>query len=55
MAEEKKYIGYGYHGGGRKATGIKRVFYIFFVFCIDTKQKRVYIITIRQERKPARR
>ena len=23
--KEKKYIGYGYHGGGRKATGIKRV------------------------------
>lgn len=23
--EEKKYSGYGYHGGGRKATGIKRV------------------------------
>ena len=22
---EKKYSGYGYHGGGRKATGIKRV------------------------------
>ena len=25
MAEEKKYSGYGYHGGGRKATGIKRI------------------------------
>ncbi len=23
--EEKKYSGYGYHGGGRKPTGIKRV------------------------------
>ena len=23
--EEKKYTGYGYHGGGRKATGVKRV------------------------------
>lgn len=22
--KEKKYIGYGYHGGGRKPTGIKR-------------------------------
>lgn len=21
-----KYSGYGYHGGGRKATGVKRVF-----------------------------
>lgn len=25
MSEEKKYSGYGYHGGGRKPTGIKRV------------------------------
>lgn len=27
MAEEikKQYTGYGYHGGGRKATGVKRV------------------------------
>ena len=25
MSESKKYQGYGYHGGGRKATGIKRV------------------------------
>lgn len=24
MAKEKKYSGYGYHGGGRKPTGIKR-------------------------------
>lgn len=23
--KEKKFSGYGYHGGGRKATGIKRV------------------------------
>ena len=23
--KEKKYSGYGYHGGGRKATGIKRI------------------------------
>ena len=25
MQNEKKYRGYGYHGGGRKPTGIKRV------------------------------
>ena len=26
MAEtQKKYSGYGYHGGGRKPTGVKRV------------------------------
>ena len=30
-------------------------FYIFFVFCIDIKQKRAYIIIIRQERRPARK
>ena len=24
MEKEKKYTGYGYHGGGRKPTGIKR-------------------------------
>ena len=24
-AEKKQYTGYGYHGGGRKATGVKRV------------------------------
>ena len=23
--EKPKYVGYGYHGGGRKATGLKRV------------------------------
>lgn len=23
--KEKKYSGYGYHGGGRKATGVKRI------------------------------
>ena len=23
--EKKQYTGYGYHGGGRKTTGIKRV------------------------------
>lgn len=26
MQEDKpKYVGYGYHGGGRKPTGVKRV------------------------------
>ena len=29
-------------------------FYNFFVSCIDTVQKMLYIITIRQERQPAR-
>ena len=30
------------------------ILYSLFVICIDTKQKRVYIIIIRQEREPAR-
>ena len=36
MAEEKKYSGYGYHGGGRKATGIKRV-----SICISGKPEQI--------------
>ena len=36
MAEEKKYSGYGYHGGGRKATGIKRV-----SICISGQPKEI--------------
>ena len=36
MAEEKKYSGYGYHGGGRKATGIKRV-----SICISGQPKQI--------------
>ena len=37
-------------------TGKEKIIksYNFFGNCIDTKQKRVYIITIRQERQPAR-
>lgn len=26
MEEGEKYVGYGYHGGGRKATGRKKIF-----------------------------
>lgn len=36
MAEEKKYTGYGYHGGGRKATGIKRV-----AICISGQPEQI--------------
>ncbi len=41
MAEEKekKYIGYGYHGGGRKATGVKRV--SFSVSCQPEELEKV--------------
>ena len=53
--EKKQYTGYGYHGGGRKAAEKKLLLFLyFFVFRIDTKQNRVYIINIRQERQPAR-
>ena len=33
---EKKYSGYGYHGGGRKPTGIKRV-----SICISGQPKQM--------------
>ena len=34
--KEKKYSGYGYHGGGRKATGIKRV-----AICISGQPEQI--------------
>lgn len=37
--EEKKYTGYGYHGGGRKATGVKRV--SFSVSCQPEELEKV--------------
>lgn len=37
--EEKKYSGYGYHGGGRKATGIKRV--SFSVSCQPEELEKI--------------
>ncbi len=36
---EKKYSGYGYHGGGRKATGIKRV--SFSVSCQPEELEKI--------------
>lgn len=36
---EKKYSGYGYHGGGRKATGVKRV--SFSVSCQPEELEQV--------------
>lgn len=36
---EKKYSGYGYHGGGRKPTGIKRV--SFSVSCQPDELQKV--------------
>lgn len=37
--EKKKYTGYGYHGGGRKPTGVKRV--SFCVSCQPEELERV--------------
>ncbi len=36
---EKKYSGYGYHGGGRKPTGVKRV--SFSVSCQPEELEKV--------------
>ena len=36
---DKKYSGYGYHGGGRKATGVKRV--SFSVSCQPEELERL--------------
>lgn len=35
-AETPKYSGYGYHGGGRKATGVKRV-----SFCVSCQPEEL--------------
>lgn len=37
--EKPKYTGYGYHGGGRKATGVKRV--SFAVSCQPWELEKV--------------
>lgn len=38
-SKEKKYSGYGYHGGGRKATGVKRV--SFSVSCQPEELEKI--------------
>ena len=37
--EKKQYSGYGYHGGGRKATGVKRV--SFSVSCQPEELEKI--------------
>lgn len=37
--EKPKYEGYGYHGGGRKATGVKRV--SFTVSCQPEELEKI--------------
>ena len=39
LSEKPKYSGYGYHGGGRKATGLKRV--SFSVSCQPEELERL--------------
>ena len=39
---EKKYSGYGYHGGGRKATGVKRV--SFSVSCQPEELEQIKLL-----------
>ena len=34
--EKPKYTGYGYHGGGRKPTGVKRV-----SFCVSCQPEEL--------------
>lgn len=42
MAEtQKKYLGYGYHGGGRKPTGVKRV-----TFCVSCQPEQLKAIKL---------
>jgi len=36
--EKPKYSGYGYHGGGRKATGVKRVQIQFSLYKEDIEE-----------------
>ena len=40
--EEKQYSGYGYHGGGRKATGVKRV--SFSVSCQPEELEKIKLL-----------
>lgn len=39
MKEKPKYSGYGYHGGGRKPTGVRRV--SFSVSCQPEELERL--------------
>lgn len=37
--EKPKYTGYGYHGGGRKPTGVKRV-----SFCVSCQPEELELV-----------
>lgn len=41
MAEEKKYSGYGYHGGGRKAKGSEPRTYTMSIVCTRPEKEKI--------------
>lgn len=41
MAEEKKYSGYGYHGGGRKAKGDEPRIYTMSFVCTASEKAMI--------------
>ena len=41
MAEEKKYSGYGYHGGGRKAKGDEPRTCTMSIVCTRSEKEKI--------------
>jgi hypothetical protein len=41
MAEEKKYSGYGYHGGGRKAKGSEPRTCTMSIVCTQSEKEKI--------------
>ena len=41
MAEEKKYTGYGYHGGGRKAKGEEPKTTTMSIVCTASERSKI--------------
>ena len=41
MAEEKKYSGYGYHGGGRKAKGCEPRACTMSIVCTRSEKEKI--------------
>lgn len=41
MAEEKKYSGYGYHGGGRKAKGNEPRTCTMSIVCTESEKAKI--------------
>lgn len=41
MAEEKKYSGYGYHGGGRKAKGDEPRTCTMSIVCTQSEKEKI--------------